>query len=164
MSQLLCVLFWCKTFRYFTGVQSCSLLLVLYGISNYHYKQYGEMTYAICDFRIYYETLNCALKKAFIIKWVFFQDMFLATLLKSFNFALAFLHILLMCSSNFNSLSVLAPNSFSHLLLFACVCLCVFTSIHREGFISLGLEFQGTDQRRCVKDVSFLFQVPSSLL
>ena len=71
--QLLCVLLWCKTFRYFTGVQSCSLLLVLYGISNYHYKQYREMAYAICDFRIYYETLNCALKKAFIIKWGFFQ-------------------------------------------------------------------------------------------
>ena len=28
VSQLLCVLWWCKTFRYFTRVQSCSLLLV----------------------------------------------------------------------------------------------------------------------------------------
>ena len=123
------------------------------------------MAYAICDFRIYYETLNCALKKAFIIKWGFFQDTcFQQLCLNHLIFALAFLHILLMCSSNFNSLSVLAPNSFSHLLLFACVCLCVFTSIHREGFISLGLEFQGTDQRRFVKDASFLCQVPSSLL
>ena len=28
LSLLLCVLFWCKTFRYFMGVQSCSSLLV----------------------------------------------------------------------------------------------------------------------------------------
>ena len=32
-SQLLCVLLWCKTFRYFTGVQSCSLLHVIMTIS-----------------------------------------------------------------------------------------------------------------------------------
>ena len=40
----------------------------------------------------------------------------------------------------------------------------VFTSIHREGFICLGLKFSGTDQRCCVEDVSFLCQVPSVLL
>ena len=48
-----------------------------------------------------------------------------------------------------------------------CVCVCVlceFTSIHREGFICLGLEIQGTDQRCCVGDVTFLYQVCSSLL
>ena len=28
LSQLLCVLLWCKRFRYFKGIQSCSLLLV----------------------------------------------------------------------------------------------------------------------------------------
>ena len=30
-----CVLLWCKTFRYFTGVQSCFLLLVLNRILNH---------------------------------------------------------------------------------------------------------------------------------
>ena len=50
-----------------------------------------------------------------------------------------------------------------------CVCVCarmfVCTSIHLEGFICLvQLECQGTDQRCCVEDVSFLYQVPSSLL
>ena len=34
-----------------------------------------------------------------------------------------------------------------------CVCVCVFTSIYHEGFICLGLEFKGTDQRCCVEDV-----------
>ena len=33
LSQLLCVLLWCNTFRYFTGVQSCSLLHVIMTIS-----------------------------------------------------------------------------------------------------------------------------------
>ena len=55
----------------------------------------------------------------------------------------------------------------------ACVCVCVCvcarmfvcTSIHPEGFICLvQLECQGADQRCCVEDVSFLYQVPSSLL
>ena len=41
---------------------------------------------------------------------------------------------------------------------------CEFTSIHREVFIFLEhLKCQETDQR-CVEDVSFLCQVPSSLL
>ena len=45
------------------------------------------------------------------------------------------------------------------------VCGCVFTSIHRKGFICLNqLGNQGTDQRCYVDDVSFLSQVPSSLL
>ena len=44
-----------------------------------------------------------------------------------------------------------------------CVCVCVFTSIHLEGFICLGLEVQGTDQRCCVEDI-FLCQFPSSIL
>ena len=39
---------------------------------------------------------------------------------------------------------------------------CVF--IQRERFISLGIRFQGTDQRCCVEDVSFLCQVPSLIL
>ena len=44
-------------------------------------------------------------------------------------------------------------------------CVSVLTSIHREGFICLDqLEYLGTDQRCYVKDVSFLCQVPSSLL
>ena len=43
-------------------------------------------------------------------------------------------------------------------------CVCVFTSIHLEGFICLGLEVQGTDQRCCVEDVIFLCQVPSTIL
>ena len=55
-------------------------------------------------------------------------------------------------------------NFFKVGLLYVCVCVCVFASIHRESFICLGLEFQGTDQRCCVEDVSFLCQVPSSLL
>ena len=46
-----------------------------------------------------------------------------------------------------------------------CVCVCLFTSIQREDFICLGqLECQGTGQRYCVEDISFLCQVPSSLL
>ena len=45
-----------------------------------------------------------------------------------------------------------------------CVCVCVFTSIHLESFICLGLEVQGTDQRCCVEDVIFLCQVPSTIL
>ena len=44
------------------------------------------------------------------------------------------------------------------------VCVCVFTSIHLEDFICLGLVVQGTDQRCCVEDVFFLYQVPSSIL
>ena len=45
------------------------------------------------------------------------------------------------------------------------VCVCLFTSIQREDFICLGqLECQGTGQRYCVEDISFLCQVPSSLL
>ena len=44
------------------------------------------------------------------------------------------------------------------------VCVCVFTSTHLEGFICLGLVVQGTDQRCCVEDVFFLYQVPSSIL
>ena len=43
-------------------------------------------------------------------------------------------------------------------------CVCVFTSIHLEGFICLGLEVQGTDQRCCVEEVIFLCLVPSSIL
>ena len=43
----------------------------------------------------------------------------------------------------------------------ACARACVFTFIHREGFIFLDqLECQGTDQRCCFKYVSFLCQVP----
>ena len=43
-------------------------------------------------------------------------------------------------------------------------CVCVFASIHLEGFICLGLEVQGTDQRCFVEDVIFLCQVPSTIL
>ena len=57
-----------------------------------------------------------------------------------------------------------APYVPTRLRAFVCVCVCVFTSIHREGFICLGLEFQGTDQQCCVEDVSFLCQVSSSIL
>ena len=46
-----------------------------------------------------------------------------------------------------------------------CVCMCVFTSIHREGFICLDqLDWQGKDQRCFVEDISVLCQFPSSLL
>ena len=45
-----------------------------------------------------------------------------------------------------------------------CLCVCVFTSIHCEGVICLGLEIQGTDQQCCVEDISFLCQVSLSLL
>ena len=55
-------------------------------------------------------------------------------------------------------------SSFFYFQLCVCVCVCVFTSIHLEGFICLGLEVQGTDQRCCVEDVIFLCQVPSSIL
>ena len=49
--------------------------------------------------------------------------------------------------------------------LLVCVCVSVFTSIHREVFICLEqLESRGTDHWYCVEDVSFLHQVPSSLL
>ena len=60
-------------------------------------------------------------------------------------------------------------------LLCVCVCvcvclrpfypLCVLTSIHREGFICREqLECLRADQGCCVEDVSFVCQVPSSLL
>ena len=45
-----------------------------------------------------------------------------------------------------------------------CMSVCVFACIHLEGFICLGLEAQGTDQRCCVEDVIFLCQVPSTIL
>ena len=38
--QLLCVLLWCKTFRYFMGVQSCSLLLVLAKLFIYKFDSF----------------------------------------------------------------------------------------------------------------------------
>ena len=45
------------------------------------------------------------------------------------------------------------------------VCVCVFTSIHREGFICLDqLGYYGTDQRCCVENVGFLCRFPSLLL
>ena len=41
----------------------------------------------------------------------------------------------------------------------------VFTSIHREGFISLEqVGYEGTDQRCYVEDVEFLYRFSSSLL
>ena len=60
----------------------------------------------------------------------------------------------------------MSPDSISLCVeeLLLCVCVCVFTSIHLEGFIHLGLEVQGTDQRCCVEDVIFLCQVPSLIL
>ena len=69
----------------------------------------------------------------------------------------------------FNSLFLGIPEMFLSILVRVCVCVCVcvcvlFTTIHREGFIYLGLEFQGTDQQYCVEDVAFLCQVPSSIL
>ena len=46
-----------------------------------------------------------------------------------------------------------------------CVCACVFVYIHREGVIYLKqFKYQGTDQQCCIEEVSFLRQVPSSLL
>ena len=46
-----------------------------------------------------------------------------------------------------------------------CVCVCVCVSIHPEGFICLGqVGYQETDQGCYVEDVTFLCQVPSSLL
>ena len=52
-----------------------------------------------------------------------------------------------------------------------CVCVCVcgggggFTSIYREGFISLEqVGYEGTDQRCYVEDVEFLYRFSSSLL
>ena len=57
--------------------------------------------------------------------------------------------------------------SISYVLAGVCVCVCVcvwvFTSIHRKGFTCLSLKFQGADQWCCV-EVTFLCQVPSSLL
>ena len=44
------------------------------------------------------------------------------------------------------------------------VYVCVFTFMHLEGFICLGLEFQGIYQRCCVEDISFLCQDLSSPL
>ena len=42
-----------------------------------------------------------------------------------------------------------------------CVCVCVFVCV----WVGVsGFEFQGIDQRCYVEDVSFLCQVPSSLL
>ena len=46
-----------------------------------------------------------------------------------------------------------------------CVYVCVFTSIHHEGFICLDhLGYQETDQQCYLEDVNFLCKVPSSLL
>ena len=45
------------------------------------------------------------------------------------------------------------------------MCVCLFTSIHREGFICPDqLESQGAAERCYAEDVSFLCQVSSSLL
>ena len=58
-------------------------------------------------------------------------------------------------------------------LIFVCSCVCVCVCvpacvvhmhIHHEEFICLGFEFQRTDLRCCVEEVSFLCQVPSLLL
>ena len=44
-----------------------------------------------------------------------------------------------------------------------CVCVCVY--VHPPWRLHLsGLVVQGTDQRCCVEDVCFLYQVPSSIL
>ena len=53
--------------------------------------------------------MNCAEKKIFIIKCLLSGHMNVAALFKVFNFALAFFHILLTCSSSVNSLSILTP-------------------------------------------------------
>ena len=54
---------------------------------------------------------------------------------------------------------------FLNICVFLCARVCVFMSIHLEGFICLKQQdCQGTDQRCYVEDVSFLCQVPSSLL
>ena len=63
-------------------------------------------------------TVELCKEKAYIIKRLFSGHMHLATLLKTFNFTLAFLRMLLKSSSNINLLAFLTPNSFSDLLLF----------------------------------------------
>ena len=60
-------------------------------------------------------------------------------------------------------------SSSGQLLLCVCVCFCVwgcvFTSIHREGFIFQDqVRYLRTDQRCYFEDVNFLCQVPSPLL
>ena len=38
---------------------------------------------------------------------------------------------------------------------YVCVCVCVFTSIPRESFICLGLEYEEENHQCCVEDISF---------
>ena len=53
------------------------------------------------------QELNCAKKKASIIKRLFSGHKYLAPLPKVLDFPLAFLHILTKCSSNFKFFSIL---------------------------------------------------------
>ena len=77
---------------------------------------------------------------------------------------LLYLHGICVCMCRFVCVCVRAC---VRVCVCVCVCVCVRASmsIHCEGFICLEqLECQGTDQRCCVEDVSFLHIVPSLLL
>ena len=50
-------------------------------------------------------------------------------------------------------------SQYSHRISIKPLCVYVFTSVQREGFICLGLEFQGTD-KRCVEDGFFPLPSP----
>ena len=60
---------------------------------------------------------------------------------------------------------LICTNNKLRVFLLLPVCVCAFTSIHREGLICLDqLECKGTDEPCCAEDVSFVCQVRSSLL
>ena len=67
----------------------------------------------------------------------------------------------LFLSWTFLSLAHISLFLYTILYFVDCMCVLVFTSFHREGFIALELEFQGTDQRCCVENVPLLCWVPS---
>ena len=86
--------------------KNCLHSLIVHRMRNYHYRKHIDI---ICEICLSFTKINCDEKKVLIIMSLFSIHIYLATLFETFIFALAFLHILVMCTSNINLLPILTP-------------------------------------------------------
>ena len=86
--------------------KNCLHSLIVHRVRNYHYRKHVDI---ICEICLSFTKINCDEKKVLIIMSLFSIHIYLATLFETFIFALAFLHILVMCTSNINLLPILTP-------------------------------------------------------